>query len=81
MTKLAELIEGDAFIQIEGPKRIKRTALCKAIGISYNALYNYEKGIQQPRLDIAHKLVEFFEGHLDYKDLIINKYRSKGLNL
>jgi hypothetical protein len=48
---------------------MKKIDIAKALGITYRALYNYDRFRRKPRLEIAEKIVLLTKGKVSYSDL------------
>ena len=47
-------------------KGLTQKQVAEAIGLTKNALGNYEAGIREPSLDVLYKLCDLFEVSADY---------------
>ncbi len=54
---------GQKLIEIRGSRSREEVAL--AVGVSYNAIQNYETGVRVPRDDIKLKLAKYYETTVD----------------
>lgn len=57
---------GDKLKELRTEKRMTCQAVATAVGLTKNAITNYESGIREPSLETLKKLCDFFDVTADY---------------